>query len=99
MIFFQTCVKPAQAFICAPFVSAENYKAEAQLGLVLSAENGLAPRKERFRTVSSSCISAFAKAIHFGQCSSELPELRLEALRMRFKDDEFATLVRYGPGE
>ena len=86
-------------------ISAKTQKKEAQVGamrsLVLSAENRLAPvsGRERFRTVSSSHISQFAKAVHFGQCSSELPELKqftLEALHMHFKDDEFARLVRHG---
>ena len=86
-------------------ISAETEKKEAQVGamrsLVLSAENRLAPvnGRERFRTVSSSHISQFAKAVHFGQCCSELPELKqftLEALHMHFKDDEFARLVRHG---
>ena len=86
-------------------ISADNHKKETQLdamrGLVVGAENRLAPvsGKERFRTVSSSHISQFAKAVHFGQCSSELPELKqftVEALHMQFKDDEFARLVRHG---
>ena len=81
--------------------SKKDVQLDAMRQLVNSAENRLAPVTglERFRTISSSHISQFAKAVHYGMCTSELPELSqftLEALQGQFNDVQFGKLVKNG---
>ena len=69
--------------------------------LVAGSENRLAPVSglERYRSVSSSHISQFLKAIDSGNCVSELEGLQpftSEALQASFKDEQFSKALKQG---
>ena len=86
-------------------VSQENGKKDLQFGamksLVTSSDKRLAPVAglERFRALSCSHISLFAKAVYCGECHSELDELQaftFEALQSQFKDEQFGKMMKHG---